>query len=158
MSEPDINEFNAALQGEDAIHQFCEGERPGMIKGDASDLVAAMSSILPDMDKKALLENDTLGQFLVDNIREGLKVNSDGWIDDDLAFIQPWGFDLNEIKVPVLLYQGSEDKMVPFAHGEWLAKHIPSDFCKAHLLQGQGHISIVLGQLQAMLDGLLQYR
>ncbi|OAQ65217.2 valacyclovir hydrolase [Pochonia chlamydosporia 170] len=158
QGEDNVNEFNAALQGEDAIRQFCEGERPGMIKGDASDLVAAMSSILPDVDKKALLENDTLGQFLVDNIREGLKINSDGWIDDDLAFIQPWGFDLNEIKVPVLLYQGSEDKMVPFAHGEWLAKHIPSEFCKAHLLQGQGHISIVLGQLEAMLDGLLQYR
>lgn len=129
-----------------------------MVKSDVSGLVHAMSTVLPDVDKKALLENDTLGQFLSDNIQEGLKTNSDGWIDDDLAFIQPWGFELSEIKVPVELYQGSEDKMVPFAHGEWLSKTIPSRVSKPHLLEGQGHISIVLGQLDAMLDALLQYR
>jgi len=126
-----------------------------MLKGGVADLVGAMSSLLPNVDKEALLKNTAMGQYLVDTIHEGLKTNSDGWFDDDMAAIQPWGFELTEIKVPVILYQGSEDKMVPYAHGEWLAKHLPQEKLRKYLIQGQGHISIFLGQEDNIIDELL---
>lgn len=57
--------------------------------------------------------------------------------------------------MPVFLYQGSEDKMVPLAHGQWQADHLPKDKVKARLLDGEGHISIMSGYLEEMLDNLL---
>ena len=81
-------------------------------------------------------------------------MSCDGWIDDSLACIVPWGFELREIKVPVLLYQGTEDKMVPFAHGEWFAEHLPQEKLRKHLQPGQGHISIFVGQRDSIINEL----
>jgi pimeloyl-ACP methyl ester carboxylesterase len=64
-----------------------------------------------------------------------------------MAFISPWGFELSEIKVPVLLYQGSEDLMVPYSHGKWLAKHLPKKGLSVNLLEGEGHLSIFVGRV-----------
>ena len=74
-------------------------------------------------------------------------------IDDDLAFVEPWGFDLASIDVPVTVWQGSADLMVPFAHGEWLAAHVPG--AQARLLDGDGHLSIVVGRAAEIVDDLL---
>lgn len=73
------------------------------------------------------------------------------------ACIEPWGFELSEVKVPVIIYQGSEDLMVPFAHGKWLAEHLPQDMVKKHLLEGEGHISIFLDHMENMIDELVAF-
>ena len=114
-----------------------------------------MASILPDIDKKTLLESDEMGNLLVSLFTEGLKNGCDGWVDDNLAFVHPWGFNVADIKIPVFLYQGSDDKMVPFSHGQWLGENIPKQHLTKHLEEGQGHISIFLGRLDGMLDELL---
>lgn len=126
-----------------------------MLKGGVADMIEAMSSLLPDVDKEAMTKNTEVGQYLVDSIHEGLKAGSDGWVDDDLSMIEPWGFELSEIKVPVMLYQGTEDKMVPYAHGEWLAKHLPQEKLRKRLIKGQGHVSIFLGREDSIIDELL---
>jgi pimeloyl-ACP methyl ester carboxylesterase len=66
------------------------------------------------VDKAAL--NGQSGAFLAENDREALRNGFWGWFDDDLAFSRHWGFDLGRIKVPVNVWQGSKDRMVPFAH------------------------------------------
>jgi pimeloyl-ACP methyl ester carboxylesterase len=48
-----------------------------------------------------------------------------GWVDDDLAFLKPWGFEVEQITVPVLIRYGATDVLVPAAHGEWLTAHVP---------------------------------
>lgn len=77
----------------------------------------------------------------------------DGWVDDDLAFVAPWGFSLAEIAVPAFVWQGSEDLMVPFAQGQWLAAHVPD--ATPRLQQAEGHLSIGVGALDRMFDDLL---
>jgi pimeloyl-ACP methyl ester carboxylesterase len=128
-----------------------------MLQGDVNGLIEAMSSLLPNIDKEALAGPE-MGQYLFDSFQEGLKTSADGWVDDTLSSLQPWGFELREIQVPVLLYQGSEDKMVPYAHGEWFAKYLPQEKLRNHLIQGQGHISIFLGREESMLDQLLEMK
>lgn len=122
---------------------------------DAKGLTEALATLLPEVDKRAMLEDENTGDDIVRSMQEALRVSCDGWVDDDLAFTRPWGFDLGEIKVPVFLYQGSEDKMVPLAHGEWLARHLPEDKVEVRLLEGEGHISILSAYEDEMLDKLL---
>lgn len=152
---PDIDEWAAALKGEEELQKFCQAEAPGMLAADAKGLTEALATLLPEVDKKAMLEDKNTGDDIVRSMQEAMRVSCDGWVDDDLAFTRPWGFDLGEIMVPVFLYQGSEDKMVPLAHGKWLAGHLPEDKVEARLLEGEGHISIFSAYVDEMLDKLL---
>ena len=77
----------------------------------------------------------------------------EGWLEDDLAFTKPWGFGLEEIAVPVMIWHGSADLAVPFSHCQWLASQLPG--ASAHLEEGEGHLSIGLGALDRMLDELV---
>lgn len=137
------------------MRKFCDIRRTNLARRDVQTLIENMSSVVPEPDRRALLADDTVGPSVLRNGREGLKHSSDGWVDDSLAFVQPWGFELDEIKVPVFVYHGLEDAMVPVAQGRWLAKHLPPEYCKGHFLDGHGHISMQTKHLDEMLDELL---
>ncbi|MGG7466354.1 alpha/beta fold hydrolase [Plantibacter sp. YIM 135347] len=77
-----------------------------------------------------------------------------GIVDDDLAFVRPWGFDVADIACPVLLVQGTDDRVIPPAHAEWLLHRIPR--AELWLLPGDGHIS-ALDQCPAAMDWLLAH-
>jgi pimeloyl-ACP methyl ester carboxylesterase len=49
----------------------------------------------------------------------------DGLIDDDVAYVRPWGFELERVEVPVLVVQGGEDRIIPSAHAERLIRGCP---------------------------------
>ncbi len=72
-----------------------------------------------------------------------------GMIDDDLAYVAPWGFDPATVGVPVLLLHGAEDRVIPISHGEWLERHVASAELRAYA--GEGHVS-VLGRAEAALE------
>ena len=72
----------------------------------------------------------------------GTRRGTDGWRDDDLAFVAPWGFDLGEIEVPVAVWHGKQDRAVPFAHGRWLVR--PRAWrIAAYLTEDDGHLSLI---------------
>ncbi|HZU13308.1 MAG TPA: alpha/beta hydrolase [Chloroflexota bacterium] len=150
MGEGNIVEFGKAIEGEAALRPFLEEEREQMLQATPSQLVEAMGSLLPPVDKAQL--TGELGEDLMANFHEALRLGVDGWLDDDLAFARPWGFDLSEVSVPTFLWQGSEDLMVPFDHGQWLAEQIPG--VTAHLEPGEGHVSVVIGALDRMFSEL----
>lgn len=146
MGGGNIVEFGKAIEGEDALRPFLEEERAHLLAASPAELAHAMASILPPVDQ-ALFSGE-LGEDLAANFREALRLGVDGWLDDDLAFARPWGFDLAAVAVPTYLWQGSEDLMVPFAHGQWLVRQIPD--VTPHLEAGEGHISVVFGALDRM--------
>lgn len=150
MGEGNIEEFGAAVEGEARLRPMLERELPAMRDADGPSLIDAMSTLLPAVDRALLTED--FGTALAANFYEGLRTGVDGWLDDDLAFTRPWGFDLASISVPTLLWQGAEDLMVPFAHGVWLADHVAG--VKAHLLEGEGHLSVGVGVADTMFADL----
>lgn len=151
MGQDNIDEFGAAVLGEPSIRAYLDAQRPELLDATPEGIVSAMSSLLPEVDRAVL--TDEFGQDMADGFHEALRTGVDGWLDDDLAFVADWGFDLAEIAVPTAVWQGSEDLMVPFAHGQWLAGRVPG--VVAHLQQGEGHLSIGIGALAAMLDELV---
>ena len=151
MGEQNVDEFGLVLKGEEAMRPSYEAEAEGLRHTDAAGLIKGLGNLLPDVDRAAFTAE--FGEDMAANFAEGLRTGVDGWVDDDLAFVAPWGFTLTEVGVPTFVWQGSEDLMVPFAHGHWLAAHIPG--ATAHLLQGEGHVSISMGALDRMLDELL---
>ena len=151
MGEENIVEFSAAVHGEDELRSYLLQEREQLKDITAADVASSLETLLPDVDRAVLT-----GEFAEDmaaSFREAVRVGAEGWLDDDLAFASPWGFGLDEISVPVMIWQGSADLMVPFSHGQWLASHLPA--ASAHLQQGEGHLSVGLGALDRMLDELV---
>ncbi|MFF3694925.1 alpha/beta fold hydrolase [Streptomyces sp. NPDC002221] len=63
--------------------------------------------------------------MLLRNYREALRTSAYGWIDDALAFCNPWGFDPSSIRGEVLLWHGEQDVFSPVGHYHWLAERIP---------------------------------
>jgi len=150
MGEGNIEEFGAALKGEDQLRPLLDGMRAELKDATPAAIIAELSSLLPQVDRNQV--TDESGEEMAANFREALKNGVDGWTDDDLAFTVPWGFDLSAIKVPTFVWQGSADLMVPFSHGQWLAANVPG--ATAHLLEGEGHLSVGVGAMPQMLDEL----
>ena len=86
------------------------------------DDAARGGSLLTPTDAAVL--RGELAEYLISSGQAGLAPGSQGWWED-YCLVRPWGFDLSEIAVPVLLLHGRQDMFVPFGHGEWLAAHIP---------------------------------
>jgi pimeloyl-ACP methyl ester carboxylesterase len=151
MGEDNVVEFSAAVEGEERLRPYLNQQGEVLRNIRATDIVASMESLLPDVDRAAL--TGEFGEDLAASFREAVRRGVDGWLDDDLAFAKPWGFSLAEISVPTMIWQGSADLMVPFAHGQWLASRLPA--ASAHLEEGEGHLSVALGKLDTMLDELV---
>jgi len=151
MGEQNIDEFGLAVRGEAAIRPGLEAEAVALRSASVADLVKGLDTLLPEIDRAVM--TDEYGANLTANFAEALRLGVDGWLDDDLAFVRPWGFAVADITVPTFVWQGSEDLMVPFTHGQWLAGHIPG--VTAHLEAGEGHLSIGVGAIGPMLDELV---
>jgi len=154
MGPENHDEFGAALKGEATLDAWMEANAGSMKNVTGSEVREAFGGLIGDADK-AVIEGEFANQMAA-SMRSGLAVSFDGWIDDDLVFIKPWGFDLATITKPVFIWQGDDDFMVPHSHSQWLAKHIPGSELK--FVPGHGHISLIekyrpeiLAQAQALL-------
>ena len=123
MGEGNQAEFGAAVKGREALVPLLEEEAAGMLRAEPEQLADAIRPHLSDVDATAL--TGEFAEHLHGQITAGLAPGVEGWVEDDLAFVGPWGFDLASIDVPVLVWQGEEDLMVPGAHGHWLRSTSP---------------------------------
>jgi pimeloyl-ACP methyl ester carboxylesterase len=150
MGRGNVDEFGAAREGASALRCFLGAQWEHLKAVSAEDAAASMESVLPEVDRAAFTHE--LGEDIAAGFHDGLREGVDGWLDDDMAFLSPWGFDLGEIAVATAIWQGSEDLMVPIAHGRWLAAAVPG--AAVHLAEGEGHVSIGVGAVGPMLDEL----
>lgn len=138
MGEDNIEEFGAVLESEEALEKYMAAAYENLKNIQGSDFIAALASLLPPADREVLTDEYADHEAMI--FRWAISNGTDGWFDDDIAFVKPWGFDLKDINKPVSIWQGFEDLMVPTAHGKWLAEHVPNSVPK--LLENHGHLSI----------------
>ncbi|HEY4348698.1 MAG TPA: alpha/beta hydrolase [Gaiellaceae bacterium] len=138
MGEMNVESFEASRGSEEAHRAQHEIELAGLLETTPGQLLEAWASILGPADREVL--TGELAEWALEQINAGIRPSSDGWFDDDVVFVKPWGFDVASIRVPVLVWQGEQDKFVPFGHGRWLAANIPG--AEARLTAEDGHLTI----------------
>jgi pimeloyl-ACP methyl ester carboxylesterase len=139
MAEENVAEYSAAEAGREAYAAFLEEDFLPVLLADADDMAEAMGGLLPPADQAAL--DRPFLEWLTETFHRAGAQRIAGVLDDGQAAVRPWGFDVSAIAVPVAVYQGRQDAMVPYAHGEWLAAHIPG--AEAHLTEDDGHLTLV---------------
>ena len=151
MGAENIEEFGAALAGAEQLIAFKEREAPALRVVTPDEVADAFGDLIDDVDRGSL--TGEFAAWVADLFHEALRVGYWGWFDDDMAFVKPWGFALEEIRTPVFVWQGAHDRMVPFAHGEWLAAHIPS--ARPRLFAEHGHLTLAVDSIPLIVDELL---
>jgi pimeloyl-ACP methyl ester carboxylesterase len=151
MGESNIEEFGYFVTGDDdAAIAFMRAYAEETRDETPEHVIEALRSLLPPIDIDAI--RDDLGWFFVESDKESFRSGIWGWFDDDRAFASPWGFELSSIQVPVTIWQGEQDLMVPIAHGRWLASRVPG--ARAELAADDGHLSLAVGRFGDILDEL----
>jgi pimeloyl-ACP methyl ester carboxylesterase len=124
----------------------------------ADDPVAFTSAIVESMqgpDREALqaLGPAGLRRFITAPLQEALAQGSAGAVEDLRSLRAPWGFGVQDIRVPVDIWHGELDDATPSQMGGWLAAMIPS--ATAHFLPGEGHTSTILRHADEAVEVLL---
>jgi pimeloyl-ACP methyl ester carboxylesterase len=150
MSDENVEEFTCAVHGEESLTAFLDTQAPILARVEATDVTAALGGLVSAVDKAAL--TGEFAAYMAQTFSRAMSSGIAGWRDDDLAFIRPWGFDLASITRPVAVWQGGEDRMVPFAHGRWLADHVPGAVARLH--PGEGHLSLAVKRMDDIVGDL----
>lgn len=155
MAPENVQEFTAATDGEAALTSLLEAAAEELRDITAAALADSLGGLVSDADK-AVASGD-FAEYLAASFRAAVASGIAGWRDDDLAFVRDWGFTLggggNAGDVPVTIWQGGQDRMVPYAHGAWLAGQLPG--ARAHLLPGEGHLTLAVTAFSEILADLL---
>lgn len=150
--EWNVEQVSLMLEDPAAARAKCEDNRVQMLTQTLPELMEFLKTLLAPVDAAAL--TGELGQYVIDATRSGMATSSDGWWDDGLAILEPWGFEFGSIRIPVLLLHGRHDRFVPFAHGEWLARTIPG--VEARLTDDDGHLTLTTHHLDEVHSWLLE--
>jgi pimeloyl-ACP methyl ester carboxylesterase len=153
MGQNNLDEFAATLAGRDTLERYLREQADAMLAAEPDAIADTLRSLLSPPDAGVL--TGEFAEYLAASTRRAIGERLDGWLDDDFVFINPWGFELGEIRVPVQLLHGAQDRFVPIAHGEWLAERIPG--VDAHLSAEDGHLTIQLGRIGDVHAWLLEH-
>lgn len=152
MGEDNVADVHAALEGGVAHERSAQASAAKLLSATPEMLVKAIQSLLCPADA-AVLTTD-FANFVLRSVREGIGETTDGMIDDDIAHLNLWGFELSQIHIPVLLMHGEQDRMVPCSHGKWLASRIPK--VEARFLPDDGHLTLSLRRIPEVHAWLLE--
>lgn len=117
-----VREVSAALAGEDALIEHLSGEVE-KIRNDALSVLDFDEDL--HASDRAVMESEEVQRVFREMLAEAIRQGPLGWVDDDFAILNPWGFDASSIRSPVVLAYGENDTLAPRAHGEYLARTIP---------------------------------
>lgn len=151
MDAANVREFGWALDGEETLARELQRRSHDLLDRLADGPTALMRDHELTPVDRAVLEDQDVRRVWSTSFREAFRQGTCGWVDDDLAFIRPWGFDVKELQVPVEIRYGAGDALVPAAHGAWLAAHFPNAIVTVD--DGAGHLATPdqhLDQLRAL--------
>ena len=135
MGQQNVDEIKLSLEDEAASFAKVPADRLEILELTPEAMSQNMQSLMSDADAAA--HNGEFAEWLVGSMHEAVAISGEGWWDDGMSQLRPWGFDVAEIRVPFQLWHGRKDRFVPVQHGEWLAARIPG--VDAHITSEDGH-------------------
>ncbi len=153
MGPENVEEFALARKGGPEYEALMAkaGETFGSATKD--NVVESFGGLLSEPDR-AVLEPETRREDLAASLRQGFESGWQGYFDDNQAIMKPWGFDPTTISVPVAVWFGKLDLMVPRTHGEWLSRSLPT--ASRHFFSGDGHMSLVVDHLDELSAAIMK--
>ncbi|HVQ87473.1 MAG TPA: alpha/beta fold hydrolase [Actinomycetes bacterium] len=126
MTKGNVDEFTWSLAGEETLRPNLERLAQESLARVLVDPATALGDEyeLADADQ-AIMARPAYQTRIRRTLEESHRHGVDGWIDDDLVFVRPWGFSVADISIPSMIWFGTDDTLVPAAHGEWLARNVP---------------------------------
>jgi pimeloyl-ACP methyl ester carboxylesterase len=115
-----------------ALHLFVKLASP--IRSQAFDLYMAMS---PEGDKRVFRRPEMKAMF-IDDLLQASMYQAQAPLLDLILFTRDWGFSLADIRVPIRMWHGDHDNIVPIAHALHLSTRIPD--CNLHIRHGESHL------------------
>lgn len=154
MGPENLEEYRLSQEGGPAYEEMmaATGEFLGLATKDT--IIDLMGGLLSPPDLAAI-ENDDVRELFVEGMRYGFESGWRGYFDDNVALMAPWGFDVRDITIPVHLFYGDDDLMVPAPHGHWLSTHVPTATTTHH--PKEGHLSIFSNHLDEIAHALQEF-
>jgi pimeloyl-ACP methyl ester carboxylesterase len=139
MGPENVEEFALAKAGgpEYEARIATYGDAFKTVTGDV--VVELFGGLFSEVDAAAMEVEARREQFAA-SLRQGFEFGWHGFYDDDQAVMKEWGFDPTTISIPVAVWYGDHDLMVPQTHGEWLVQNLPT--ASQHYHAGEGHVSL----------------
>ncbi|MGH7641988.1 MAG: alpha/beta fold hydrolase, partial [Candidatus Dormibacteria bacterium] len=117
MGSDNVESIELYLKDPRAARERGAKDREQMLQATPEQVAGVLETLLTPVDAAVL--TGSFAAFLTESTRDGLAPGLEGWWDDGVASLEPWGFDLDAIRVPVKIWHGRHDRFVPFQHGEW---------------------------------------
>jgi pimeloyl-ACP methyl ester carboxylesterase len=152
MGELNVEDTKLFFADPRACRRDLRAAREELLEATPEQFAEMISSVLSPVDAAALTGD--LARWLTESQQDGLSASDQGWWDDTASHLTSWGFDLRDIRVPVKIWHGRHDRMVPVQHGEWLAATIPG--AEADISDHDGHVTMI-GRIGEIHDWLLRH-
>jgi pimeloyl-ACP methyl ester carboxylesterase len=152
MGEANVEGFKLFFSDPEASRRGLREDREKILAATPEQFAEAYESLLSPADAE-VLTGDLLRWF-AETQQVALSAGDQGWWDDGAAKMASWGFDLRDIRVPVKIWHGRQDRSVPVQHGQWLAANIPG--AEADISDRDGH-QTMHGRIGEIHDWLLQH-
>lgn len=151
MGVENAEEWQIAEQGRERIEPWLTSTVAAWGEITLEAFEEQYASTLPEVDRRVLGEG--FGDVFLASLRKAVSTGVEGWVEDDLALVAPWGFDLGSITTPVAVWTGKQDAMVSYEHSVWLSRHIPG--ADLHVYGDHGHLSLPPALMPTILDDLI---
>jgi pimeloyl-ACP methyl ester carboxylesterase len=152
MGESNVEAFKLFFSDPEESRRDLREGREEILAASPEQFAADLESLLSTVDAEAM--TGVLARWLAETHKVALAAGDQGWWDDGAAKLTSWGFDLRDIRVPVKVWHGREDRFVPVQHGQWLAAAIPG--AEADISDRDGHLTMI-GRIGEIHDWLLRH-
>jgi len=92
-------------------------------------------------------------EAIFESQRRAWRGSAEGVMADAQIYARPWGFAIEDVRVPVRLWHGKEDRAFSFHLAEEVAKRLPN--CKARFVDDAGHYSLPIRHMREILKDLI---
>ncbi len=92
-------------------------------------------------------------EAIFESQRRAWRASAEGVVADAQIYAQPWGFAIEDVRVPVRLWHGKQDRAFSVHLAEELAKRLPN--CRTRFVDDAGHYSLPIRYMRDILKDLI---